>query len=83
MTESMFVWTLMKQILVEYFLKLSGLLMQVRLCRFKSTGEIFAMKKLKKSDMLSRGQVTNGIYNDNFLLKHLCSDIGALQKLFE
>lgn len=31
--------------------------MQVRLCRAKSTGEIFAMKKLKKSEMLSRGQV--------------------------
>lgn len=30
---------------------------EVRLCRFKSTGEIFAMKKLKKSEMLSRGQV--------------------------
>ncbi|KAI4316700.1 hypothetical protein L6164_024655 [Bauhinia variegata] len=30
---------------------------EVRLCRAKSTGEIFAMKKLKKSDMLSRGQV--------------------------
>ena len=29
---------------------------EVRLCRAKSTGEIFAMKKLKKSDMLSRGQ---------------------------
>lgn len=31
--------------------------MQVRLCRAKNTGEIFAMKKLKKSEMLSRGQV--------------------------
>lgn len=31
--------------------------MQVRLCRAKGTGEIFAMKKLKKSEMLSRGQV--------------------------
>lgn len=31
--------------------------MQVRLCRAKTTGEVFAMKKLKKSDMLSRGQV--------------------------
>ncbi|KAL5982472.1 hypothetical protein ACLOJK_016544 [Asimina triloba] len=30
---------------------------EVSLCRVKSTGEIFAMKKLKKSDMLSRGQV--------------------------
>ncbi|KAI9118533.1 hypothetical protein K1719_010865 [Acacia pycnantha] len=30
---------------------------EVRLCRAKSTGEIYAMKKLKKSEMLSRGQV--------------------------
>lgn len=30
---------------------------EVRLCRAKATGEIFAMKKLKKSEMLSRGQV--------------------------
>ena len=31
--------------------------MQVRLYRAKNTGEIYAMKKLRKSDMLSRGQV--------------------------
>jgi hypothetical protein len=30
---------------------------QVRLCRAKATGEVYAMKKLKKSEMLSRGQV--------------------------
>ena len=30
---------------------------QVRLCRLRSTGEVYAMKKLKKTDMLSRGQV--------------------------
>lgn len=30
---------------------------EVRLCREKSSGNIFAMKKLKKSEMLSRGQV--------------------------
>ncbi|KAL5999150.1 hypothetical protein ACLOJK_040600 [Asimina triloba] len=29
----------------------------VRLCREKSSGNIYAMKKLKKSEMLSRGQV--------------------------
>ena len=33
--------------------------MQVRLVRAKGTGEIYAMKKLKKSEMLSRGQVTS------------------------
>ena len=30
---------------------------QVRLCREKKTGNIYAMKKLKKSEMLRRGQV--------------------------
>ncbi|XWS26658.1 hypothetical protein CRYUN_Cryun26dG0049200 [Craigia yunnanensis] len=30
---------------------------EVRLCREKISGDIFAMKKLKKSEMLSRGQV--------------------------
>ncbi|KAK9135996.1 hypothetical protein Syun_015326 [Stephania yunnanensis] len=34
-----------------------GAFAEVRLCRDKNTGEIFAMKKLKKSEMLSRGQV--------------------------
>ncbi|XP_024383390.1 uncharacterized protein [Physcomitrium patens] len=30
---------------------------EVRLCRAKATGEVYAMKKLKKSEMLLRGQV--------------------------
>lgn len=30
---------------------------EVRLCRLKSSGQVYAMKKLKKSEMLSRGQV--------------------------
>eukprot|EP00249_Psilotum_nudum_P019183 c27130_g1_i1 orf=629-2332(+) len=30
---------------------------EVKLCRMKSTGQVYAMKKLKKSEMLSRGQV--------------------------
>lgn len=33
------------------------LLLQVRLCREKTTGTVYAMKKLKKSEMLRRGQV--------------------------
>ncbi|XP_038971609.1 serine/threonine-protein kinase 38-like [Phoenix dactylifera] len=32
-------------------------MMQVRLCREKTTGNVYAMKKLKKSEMLRRGQV--------------------------
>lgn len=31
---------------------------QVRLCREKKSGNIYAMKKLKKSEMLMRGQVS-------------------------
>ena len=31
--------------------------MQVGLCCTKNTGEIFALKKLRKSDMLRQGQV--------------------------
>lgn len=31
--------------------------LQVRLCQEKKSGNIYAMKKLKKSEMLSRGQV--------------------------
>ncbi|KAM0025373.1 putative non-specific serine/threonine protein kinase [Helianthus debilis subsp. tardiflorus] len=30
---------------------------EVRLCRAKTSGEVFAMKKLKKSDMLSVGRL--------------------------
>ena len=35
--------------------------LQVNLCRAKATGEVYAMKKLKKSEMLSRGQVLFGV----------------------
>jgi serine/threonine kinase 38 len=31
--------------------------MQVRLCRDKDTGKIYAVKKLRKADMVRRGQV--------------------------
>lgn len=37
--------------LIHYFV------LQVRLCRERVSGNIYAMKKLKKSEMLSRGQV--------------------------
>lgn len=30
---------------------------EVRICREKTTGNVYAMKKLKKSEMLRRGQV--------------------------
>ena len=31
--------------------------LQVRLCRQKTNGKVFAMKKLKKAEMVRRGQV--------------------------
>ncbi|KAL8166020.1 hypothetical protein V2J09_007519 [Rumex salicifolius] len=42
---------------------------EVRLCRAKNTGEVFAMKKLKKSDMLSRGQVEHVRSERNLLVE--------------
>ena len=39
------------------FFFLFNLLLQVRICREKGTGNVYAMKKLKKSEMLRRGQV--------------------------
>ncbi|XWS25610.1 hypothetical protein CRYUN_Cryun27aG0082600 [Craigia yunnanensis] len=44
---------------------------EVRLCRAKNTGEIFAMKKLKKSEMLSRGQVEHVRFERNLLAEYL------------
>ncbi|KAJ0527290.1 putative protein kinase AGC-NDR family [Helianthus annuus] len=42
---------------------------EVRLCRAKTSGEVFAMKKLKKSDMLSRGQVEHVRSERNLLVE--------------
>jgi hypothetical protein len=36
---------------------LFGEIMQVRICRAKTSKNVYAMKKLKKSEMLRRGQV--------------------------
>lgn len=52
---SLFLWFL--------YMTLINLTLQVRLCREKKSGIIYAMKKLKKSEMVSRGQV-------KMLLKH-------------
>ncbi|CAA2981155.1 serine threonine- kinase tricorner [Olea europaea subsp. europaea] len=53
--------------------------MQVRLCRAKGTGEIFAMKKLKKSEMLIRGQVEHVRSERNLLVE---VDSRCIVKLF-
>ncbi|KAK3029451.1 hypothetical protein RJ639_037736, partial [Escallonia herrerae] len=52
---------------------------EVRLCRAKNTGEIFAMKKLKKSEMLSRGQVEHVRSERNLLVE---VDSRCIVKLF-
>ncbi|XP_051114054.1 uncharacterized protein LOC127239779 [Andrographis paniculata] len=54
---------------------------EVRLCREKITGDIYAMKKLKKSEMLSRGQVEHvraernllAEVASNYIVKLYCS----------
>ncbi|KAK6151978.1 hypothetical protein DH2020_014613 [Rehmannia glutinosa] len=54
---------------------------EVRLCREKKTGDIFAMKKLKKSEMLRRGQVEHvkaernllAEVASNYIVKLYCS----------
>lgn len=38
-------------------------ILQVRVCREKTTGHVYAMKKLKKSEMLRRGQVRMHLYS--------------------
>ncbi|XP_042508006.1 serine/threonine-protein kinase tricornered-like isoform X3 [Macadamia integrifolia] len=52
---------------------------EVRLCRAKNTGEVFAMKKLKKSEMLSRGQVEH-VRSERNLLAEV--DSHSIVKLF-
>jgi len=37
--------------------RLTSNIFQVRICKEKTTGNVYAMKKLKKSEMLRRGQV--------------------------
>lgn len=46
---------------------------EVRLCREKKCGRIYAMKKLKKSEMLSRGQVEH-VRAERNLLAEVASD---------
>jgi hypothetical protein len=38
-------------------------ILQVRLCREKATSNVYAMKKLKKFEMLRRGQVFHDVYS--------------------
>lgn len=56
-------------LLIWFFYVFFPLLMQVRICREKTTGHVYAMKKLKKSEMLRRGQVSP---SSCFYLVYLC-----------
>ncbi|KAK4382189.1 Serine/threonine-protein kinase tricorner [Sesamum angolense] len=52
---------------------------QVRICREKSTGHVYAMKKLKKSEMLRRGQVEHVKAERNLLAE---VDSNCIVKLY-
>ncbi|KAB5568247.1 hypothetical protein DKX38_002040 [Salix brachista] len=66
---------------------------QVRICREKTTGQVYAMKKLKKSEMLRRGQVEHvkaernllAEVDSNCIVKLYCSfqDDGFLYLIME
>ncbi|KAK7259289.1 hypothetical protein RIF29_24892 [Crotalaria pallida] len=51
---------------------------EVRLCREKKSGNVYAMKKLKKSEMLSRGQVEHVRAERNVLAEVACDCIVKL-----
>lgn len=53
--------------------------MQVRVCREKTTGNVYAMKKLKKSEMLRRGQVEHVKAERNLLAE---VDSNCIVKLY-
>ncbi|KAL7150847.1 hypothetical protein ABFS83_05G141400 [Erythranthe nasuta] len=56
---------------------------EVRLCREKKSGHIYAMKKLKKSEMLSRGQVEHVRAERNLLAEVACHCIVKLYYSFQ
>ena len=54
--------------------KLCCTLLQVRICKERATGKIFAMKKLKKTEMVRRGQVSSfGTFSARLLCKALAT----------
>jgi serine/threonine kinase 38 len=52
---------------------------EMRLCREKTTGNVYAMKKLKKSEMLRRGQVEHVKAERNLLVE---VDSNCIVKLY-
>jgi len=52
---------------------------EVRLCREKTTGNVYAMKKLKKAEMLRRGQVEHVKAERNLLAE---VDSNCIVKLY-
>lgn len=57
----------------------------MRLCREKTTGNVYAMKKLKKSEMLRRGQVCRcgasfrSMYFDNLFVQSTLFSFGGAE----
>lgn len=53
---------------------------QVRICREKSTGNVYAMKKLKKSEMLRRGQVMHCVIQYLQIPEFRCDSVSYSMK---
>ena len=56
---------------------------EVRVVRKKDTGEIFAMKKLKKADMVQMGQVKHVKAERNFMAEASCPWVVQLNYSFQ
>jgi len=75
-----------KKITVKDFEPLSiigrGAFGEVRICRYKETGEVIAMKKMKKSEMLYKNQVAHVKAERDVLIKAKNSWIVELKYSF-
>ena len=56
---------------------------EVRLCKWKTTGEIVAIKKMKKSDMINKNQITHVRAERNILAASQTPWIVDLQCSFQ
>ncbi|RVX19385.1 putative serine/threonine-protein kinase ndrB [Vitis vinifera] len=63
----------------KFSVKATLFLFEVRVCREKTTGNVYAMKKLKKSEMLRRGQVEHVKAERNLLAE---VDSNCIVKLY-
>eukprot|EP00951_Prasinocladus_malaysianus_P028739 scaffold263215_cov39-Prasinocladus_malaysianus.AAC.3 len=63
--------------------KASTAALSVRICKEKNTGKIMAMKKLKKSEMLRRGQVDHVKAERDLLAEVNCKTVVRLYYSFQ